>query len=109
MLVLSRKVGEQVVIGSDIIITITEAGAGGVRIGIEAPNSVRILRRELVEDWSEQPPAACHIGSQRVPAPVTSPEFTSLAPVLQAPRASAGPSRPRKQSNVLRRLRKVPR
>lgn len=46
MLVLSRKPGEKVVIGENVTITVLEAG-GRVRIGIEAPPEVRILRGEL--------------------------------------------------------------
>jgi carbon storage regulator len=47
MLVLSRKPGEKVRIGSDITLTVIEVKGNRVRIGIEAPNQVAILRREL--------------------------------------------------------------
>ena len=47
MLVLSRKVGEKIAIGSDITITITEITRGKVKVGIEAPKSVVILRHEV--------------------------------------------------------------
>ena len=39
MLVLSRKVGEKIVIGKDTTITVTEIAPGRVRIGIEAPKN----------------------------------------------------------------------
>lgn len=48
MLVLSRKVGEKIVIGKDTTITVTEIAPGRVRIGIEAPKNVVILRSELM-------------------------------------------------------------
>jgi carbon storage regulator len=48
MLVLSRKAGEQIRIGSDIVITVLEVIGQRVRIGIDAPGNVRILREELV-------------------------------------------------------------
>ena len=48
MLVLSRKVDETIQIGDDIEIRILEVKGDTVRIGIEAPKSVDILRGELV-------------------------------------------------------------
>jgi carbon storage regulator CsrA len=47
MLVLSRKPGEKVVIGNGITITVVEVKGNRVRVGIEAPDRVRILRAEL--------------------------------------------------------------
>lgn len=47
MLVLSRKPGEKLNIGSDIVITIIRTKNNQVRIGIEAPDDVRVLRSEL--------------------------------------------------------------
>jgi carbon storage regulator len=47
MLVLSRKLGEKVVIGTGITLTIVEVHGNRVRIGIEAPDQVPILRGEL--------------------------------------------------------------
>lgn len=49
MLVLSRKVSQQILIGSDIRITIVKVERNQVRIGIEAPRDVTILRDELIE------------------------------------------------------------
>jgi carbon storage regulator len=50
MLVLSRKKREQIVIGDKITITIVEIKGNRVRIGIDAPDDVMILRFEL---WVE--------------------------------------------------------
>ncbi len=47
MLVLSRKAGERIVIGGNIVITVVDMGHGRVRLGIDAPSDVRILREEL--------------------------------------------------------------
>jgi carbon storage regulator CsrA len=47
MLVLSRKEGEQLLIGDDIVLTINRINGNRVAIGIEAPRNVRILRGEL--------------------------------------------------------------
>lgn len=56
MLVLSRKALQSVVIGQDVKITVIRVEGNQVRIGIEAPGDVRILRGELVEE-SEPTPA----------------------------------------------------
>lgn len=51
MLVLSRKLGEKVIIGDNITITVLETNGNRVRLGITAPNDVRVLRSELVGVW----------------------------------------------------------
>lgn len=50
MLVLSRKPGETIYIGDDIKIVIVRIGPNTVRVGIEAPRGMNIVRSELVED-----------------------------------------------------------
>jgi len=47
MLVLSRKVGERIVIGETISLTVVEVKGGRIRLGIQAPRNVAILRQEL--------------------------------------------------------------
>ena len=47
MLVLSRKTGERVQIGEDIVVTIVRVGPNSVRLGIEAPRDMSVLRDEL--------------------------------------------------------------
>lgn len=49
MLVLSRKRSERILIGSDIRITIVRIEGSHVRVGIEAPDNLMILRAELLE------------------------------------------------------------
>lgn len=58
MLVISRKAGESFLIGEDIEIVITEIGADKIRIGIEAPAHIKILRKELLETIEENKAAA---------------------------------------------------
>ncbi len=47
MLVLTRKVGEQLLIGENVSVTIVAIVNGAVRLGIEAPREVPIMRTEL--------------------------------------------------------------
>lgn len=50
MLVLSRKVGERVMVGDKVVVTIVRIGPNAVRIGIEAPKEMEIVREELIDD-----------------------------------------------------------
>ena len=47
MLVLSRKVGETILINDAIRVTVVQAANGRIRLGIDAPPEVRVLRDEL--------------------------------------------------------------
>lgn len=49
MLVLSRKVGERIHIGDNVVILIVAVDGRNVRVGIEAPKSVAVRREELPE------------------------------------------------------------
>ncbi len=58
MLVLTRKAGERVLIGDDIVITVLDARGDGIRIGIDAPRGVTIQREEVVKAVTEANVAA---------------------------------------------------
>ncbi len=47
MLILSRRVGEEIVIGRDIIVRVVATASGSVRLGIDAPPSVTVDRLEV--------------------------------------------------------------
>lgn len=49
MLIVSRKKSESILIGDDIEVVVTDIGADRVKIGIQAPKGVPILRKELAE------------------------------------------------------------
>lgn len=53
MLVLSRRVGERILIGDDISVTVVRVTGGGVRIGIDAPPEMPVIREELKEQLEE--------------------------------------------------------
>lgn len=62
MLVLSRKAGQKIHIGTDITVSILEVTGKFVRIGIDAPESVNILRNEVKEQIeAENRLAASHV------------------------------------------------
>jgi len=54
MLVLSRKIGERVLIGENIVVTIVRVQGNGVRIGIEAPPEMAVVREELQQRMHEE-------------------------------------------------------
>lgn len=54
MLVLTRKIGEGIVIGDDVKITIVEMKGGSVRIGIDAPREQKIYRQEVFDRIAEE-------------------------------------------------------
>ena len=58
MLVLTRRVGESVVIGDDVVVTVLEVRADGVRLGIDAPRHVRVHRSEVLDAVREANAAA---------------------------------------------------
>jgi carbon storage regulator len=50
MLVLTRRAGESVVIGDDIVITVLEARGDVIRLGINAPRDVQVHREEVYKE-----------------------------------------------------------
>lgn len=53
MLVLTRKRGERIMIGDNVVVTILEVSGDQVRVGIEAPRSVSVMREELQDQVAE--------------------------------------------------------
>ena len=54
MLVLSRKIGQQIMIGQDITIKIVDVQGENVRIAIEAPKEIKIYRGEIYKAIVEE-------------------------------------------------------
>ena len=64
MLILSRHAGEAIRIGQDIRLLVVHVGGGKVRLGIEGPKHLRILREELYDmviDLNQQAQAPDHV------------------------------------------------
>jgi len=67
MLVLSRHRDEQIMIGSDVVITVVEIRGDKVRIGIEAPQHIQVNRAEVyhaIEKRNRELAAAKHISDE---------------------------------------------
>lgn len=54
MLILSRKVDEKIKIGNDISIQIISVSGDQVKIGVDAPKSVKVFRQEVFDDIQKQ-------------------------------------------------------
>lgn len=61
MLIITRKKGESLMIGDDIEIVISKIDDGSVKIGINAPKNVSILRKELYEEVEKENKEATQI------------------------------------------------
>ncbi|CAI3537977.1 carbon storage regulator CsrA [Clostridium neonatale] len=64
MLIITRKKGESLMIGDDIEITISKIEDGSVKIGIQAPKEVSILRKELLEEIKNENKNAVNMNSE---------------------------------------------
>jgi len=58
MLVLARKSDESIVIGDNIIVKVISVDKGVVKLGIDAPSEISIVRNELIEDVKDSNIAA---------------------------------------------------
>ncbi len=67
MLILTRKVGESIVIDGRIVVTITRFDGDTVKVGIEAPTDVPVHRREVYEEIQKNNQAALTGGRPTVP------------------------------------------
>lgn len=66
MLILSRKVDEKICIGEEIVLTVIEMKGDQVKIGVEAPRSVKVFRQEVFSAIQAENKAASHIATQKL-------------------------------------------
>lgn len=64
MLVLSRRQGQKIVIGNEIVVEILSVGNDGVRLGITAPNSTSVHRFEVFEEIQRANQAAAQAADE---------------------------------------------
>lgn len=101
MLVLTRKVGEQIKIGDEVIITVVRTKGKAVRLGVQAPSHVPVLRGEIAAaiagDEQPKPPGDQHdeqswLGGQR-DSRETKPASYRISTPLRSVHASVAPLR----------------
>ena len=79
MLVLTRKPAETIHIGEGIVIKVIKTGKGTVKIGIEAPANVRVMRGELMVEKDEALPAPAMPASFNSSLRVVSDQYPHVA------------------------------
>lgn len=67
MLVLSRKVGERIWIGPEISVTVVRVAGGAVRLGINAPPELAVVREELKAKIEAEQAQAAEANSEELP------------------------------------------
>jgi carbon storage regulator len=65
MLILSRRPGESLTIGDNIVVTVVSINGNQIRLGIEAPREVRVLRDEIYKAIREENQAAANAEEQK--------------------------------------------
>lgn len=85
MLILTRKIGESIVIADDIVVTVIESSGEQVRLGVDAPRHIAVHREEVYTQITRENEAA------------RSPEAADLVSRTDAaPAAATLPTRPRR-------------
>ncbi|TFD33091.1 carbon storage regulator CsrA [Cryobacterium cryoconiti] len=85
MLVLTRKQGEKILIGDDIVITVLDVRGDSIRIGVDAPRGVRIQRDEVLRAVTEANIAASESGQGHDDAEARLKATLGLLPVPPTP------------------------
>ncbi len=85
VLVLTRRSGESVMIGDDVVVTVVEVRGDVVRLGIEAPREVRVHREEVYRAVGEANAAASRVSDD---------DMTRLAAQIGSGAASVEPAAP---------------
>jgi carbon storage regulator len=87
VLILSRRAGESIVIGDDIVITVVEASRDVVRIGIDAPRSISVHRQEVYAEIARENERARHSDPLAAPHTANRPVSpSSLTSGIRRPR-----------------------
>ena len=68
MLILSRKTDQQINIGDDITLTIIEITGDQVKIGVEAPKSIKVFRQEVFSAIKSENTAALNVNTDSIGA-----------------------------------------
>lgn len=71
MLIITRRAGEKVMLGDDIVLHVMEIVGNSVRVGIQAPRSLPVYREEIWEAVKEENRAAAQVSPDSLPTPAT--------------------------------------
>jgi carbon storage regulator len=93
MLILSRKVNEKIMIGDDIAISIIEIKGDQIRVGVDAPRSVKVFRQEVLAEIKAANKAASESGRDL-------PALDLAAASSSAPMTAPFTNQPERKKNV---------
>ncbi len=69
MLIVTRRPGEKIVIGDDVVLTVMEVAGQTVRLGIEAPKSLPVYREEIWAAVKQENQASASASPEALPKP----------------------------------------
>ncbi|MGH2969333.1 MAG: carbon storage regulator CsrA [Solirubrobacteraceae bacterium] len=69
MLIITRRAGERIMVGDDVVVEIMEIVGNSVRVGIEAPRSVPVYREEIYTAVRDENRAAAEAAPDELPNP----------------------------------------
>lgn len=69
MLIITRRPGEKIVLGDDVVVTVMEISGQTARLGIDAPKSLPVYREEIWEAVKQENQAAASADPGRLPPP----------------------------------------
>ena len=72
MLIITRRPGEKIMLGDDIVVHVMEIVGNSVRVGIQAPRSVPVYREEIWDAVREENQAAAGAAPAELPSPARS-------------------------------------
>ncbi len=73
MLIITRRPGEKIMLGDDVVIEVIEASGSSVRIGIAAPKSIPVYREEIWQAVKDENAAAAASKADAVPTEIPAP------------------------------------
>jgi carbon storage regulator len=71
MLIITRRPGEKIMLGDDIVLHVMEIVGNSVRVGIQAPRSLPVYREEIWDAVREENQAAARVKPDSLPSPAT--------------------------------------
>lgn len=95
MLNITRRRGERIVVGDDVFVSVLEVSGQTVRLGIEAPRSVRVYREEIWLEVKQQNEAAAQAAGAAmadIPASLKSADAAAGTAVNRTPPPPKGPT-----------------
>jgi carbon storage regulator len=84
MLILTRRVGEKLIIGENVTVTVLSVKGNQVRIGVDAPRDVKVNREEIYQRILTEEKALKGSGWVRIPAPAATAQVPARTVQIKA-------------------------